>query len=237
MQHGQNVKNKNKITHLPLSLLPASLASFPHRQPPKLIPSSGHLHVLFLLPGILFPQIIISGLLSSTLYLNVLPFWRKARFLFNSTLAAQFLPLPETVSLMYLCIISTTKIWNTGEQGLIHLVHWCISFFWHMCIPQYIFFLNKYLWIDEWCKERPVMEEGTNVMEESEMPSLKRCLVIEGWGEIQMVGAGSSGGDLEREQRREKGTRDLGRWSLCRVSKRERRESFTEHWESNLVEV
>lgn len=55
------------------------------------------------------------------------------------------------------------------------------------------------------------MEEGTNVMEESEMPSLKRCLVIEGRGEIQMVGAGSPGGDLVREQRWEKGTRDLGR--------------------------
>lgn len=50
-------------------------------------------------------------------FLSVLSFWRKAQFLFHSTLAAQFLSLPETISLIYLCVISTTKMQNTWEQG------------------------------------------------------------------------------------------------------------------------
>lgn len=90
------------------------------------------------------------------------------------------------------------------------------------CIPQYIFFLNT-CGIDERGIGRPATEEGTNGMEESEMPSPKRCLVIEGWGGIQMVGAGSSEGDLVREQRWEKGTRGLARWGLCRWNEEEGR--------------
>lgn len=90
------------------------------------------------------------------------------------------------------------------------------------CVFLNTCFLNT-CGIDEWGIERPATGEGTNGMEESEMPSLKRCLVIEGWGGIQTVGAGSSEGDLVREQRWEKGTRGLARWGLCRWNEEEGR--------------